>query len=582
VSFLNWKKEPAQARLPEIANYTYPLPVMDKEGTYTIAILGTNDIHGAAFPINATHPLTGESYTYVGLQYLASYVRILRNDWGNRFLWLDGGDQFQGGIENRLSNGTIITEFFDTVALDGAAIGNHEFDFGMSFLYERLEESNFTYLAANIYEDSTNKTEFMPNTKVAKIYQVGDIKVGVIGLTTVDTPHTTSGDVSTLRFELYRDLVVEYSRSLKEQGANVIVLNVHLGLSCHNDKEVKKILKLRDNTTVQGDCDPNGEIQLLLDTLEPGTVHAVVAGHEHDIVHHYVSNIPVIQNVDGGYTSHVIYLTFDSTTKKLINTQIEGPMPSCERIFTNSKQCEYISKEMAKTMGDLTQYTFHGIKLEADKSLEVLFNKWWVEVQKYKKKLSSTEVTLKEDSSKEIVLGNLVADCFKNITNSDISIINNYALRSTVFPGDITLESLYNMFPFENRVVRLEMTGEEVIKIFTILQKGKNGFYHSSGVHQKVMYNPNSLIDITLIDGTPIDVNSIYTVSTIDFNIPHGGDEFQDVMSWYTPRNLVDFGFIRDLMIESISKIPVITEDMFINKNRKRIDIVKMGRHNLK
>jgi len=119
----------------EIANYTWPLPQDDIPGTFTFPIFGTNDIHGGAFPLKVTNILTNETYGYGGLEYMASYVKTLRKDWGNRFLWLDGGDQFQGAIEGRLSNGSIITDFFDIEGVNATAIGNHEFDFGQPYLY---------------------------------------------------------------------------------------------------------------------------------------------------------------------------------------------------------------------------------------------------------------------------------------------------------------------------------------------------------------------------------------------------------------------------------------------------------------
>jgi len=114
-----------------LSNYVYP-ELIDNE-VYNIAMMGTNDIHGSVFGLSLRHPLTNLTYTYGGLDNLVPFIKIMRNEWKERFLWLDSGDQFQGGIESIISNGSIITDFFNVMNLDGSTIGNHEFDFGKAF-----------------------------------------------------------------------------------------------------------------------------------------------------------------------------------------------------------------------------------------------------------------------------------------------------------------------------------------------------------------------------------------------------------------------------------------------------------------
>ena len=95
----------------DITKYDYPKPT-DTDDEYNIAILGTNDIHGAFFPLDIKFRHNNFTYKSGGLEYLGKYISILREEWKERFIWLDAGDQFQGGFENKLSNGTIITDFF--------------------------------------------------------------------------------------------------------------------------------------------------------------------------------------------------------------------------------------------------------------------------------------------------------------------------------------------------------------------------------------------------------------------------------------------------------------------------------------
>jgi 2',3'-cyclic-nucleotide 2'-phosphodiesterase (5'-nucleotidase family) len=71
-------------------------------------------------------------------------------------LYLDAGDQFQGGIESSklVSSGKIMNDFYDALDLNGSAIGNHEFDFGPSFLLPFMSGKEAPNLAANIRSEN--------------------------------------------------------------------------------------------------------------------------------------------------------------------------------------------------------------------------------------------------------------------------------------------------------------------------------------------------------------------------------------------------------------------------------------------
>jgi 2',3'-cyclic-nucleotide 2'-phosphodiesterase (5'-nucleotidase family) len=68
-------------------------------GNITIAIIGTNDIHGAAFPAQLVRSDNmSQQYLYGGLQYMGRLIQIVQSEYDGNVLYLDGGDQFQGGI----------------------------------------------------------------------------------------------------------------------------------------------------------------------------------------------------------------------------------------------------------------------------------------------------------------------------------------------------------------------------------------------------------------------------------------------------------------------------------------------------
>lgn len=93
----------------------------------TVAVVAMNDIHGTALPILMERQDNRQNYTYGGLQYMASLIKIIKDQYPQHTLILDAGDQFQGGIESSplISQGKIMNDFYDAIGLQGQAIGNH-------------------------------------------------------------------------------------------------------------------------------------------------------------------------------------------------------------------------------------------------------------------------------------------------------------------------------------------------------------------------------------------------------------------------------------------------------------------------
>jgi len=402
-----------------LSDYDYPRPEQGDSNLrssleYTIAILGTNDIHGRALPMNLTNPITKETYLFGGLEYLSYYVKTLKNQWGNRLLWIDSGDQFQGTIENVISNGTIITDFYNIAKVDGSTIGNHEWDFGRSFLNSRLQAANWEYVIGNVYNNLTNKPEILYNSVTQKLFKVGDVKIGVIGLTTLETPFTTTGDLTYLYFKDYKDVIKEKARILRKEGANAIIINAHVGLACLNEDEEKIVLRIRIEKDIQGTCEQTDEMYKLLHSLPDGTVDAVVSGHIHNGVHHWINKIPVIQNPDGGDYFNVMYLTFDynlNLVKEKI--KIEGPIPVCDKILKSTHTCSPMDKKNPKTNTTLHNYIFHESQIKADPEILKVFSKWKDQLEKYKKIVGYTNVNLQPSFLKETDLGNMITDIMR-------------------------------------------------------------------------------------------------------------------------------------------------------------------------
>ena len=104
------------------------IPTPDDPNIFYIPIIHSNDIHGSFYPKKILLP-SGNTYSIGGLEYLGKYISIMREEWTNRLLYFDTGDQFQGGIEGYISQGNIIMDFFNELNISNSVIGNHEFDY---------------------------------------------------------------------------------------------------------------------------------------------------------------------------------------------------------------------------------------------------------------------------------------------------------------------------------------------------------------------------------------------------------------------------------------------------------------------
>ena len=569
----------------DISQYDYPKPI-DTEDEYNIAILGTNDIHGAYFPSLVN--LTNLNITYYsgGLVYMGKYINLLREEWKEQFIWLDAGDQFQGALENNISDGSIITDFYNIMNLTDATFGNHEWDFGREFIEKRMNESNFNYIIGNLQEISTRKKEFLPKQLRTKIINVGKIKVGIIGLTTVQTPITSAANLTDIDFLDYSRVIEELSTDLRNK-TDVIILLAHFGMDCSKQShDIIYTLKMHNSSSNYSDCSNDAELYILLKNLKKGLIDVVVSGHTHQIVHQWVFNYPVISSINNGKYSNIMYLSFkkdsDGKYKYLPEkTLIEGPLPICDKVFNKTLHCNTIDESKIEEEGDLVNYKFHNIQITKEPKLKNLTDKWEKILEEYKKQIIAiSDGPLEHKRNNETALGNLMTNIMKSLTKSDIAIMNSGGFRTVWSEGGISVADIYNMFPFNNFIVSFEMTGLEIKRMLKIIQKGNFAFYPTSGDKETVLIHQNkkNLIDVVLFDGLyeiPIINDKNYTVSALDFCIINGGDDFADVVSWYKLRKLIKYGDTKSNIIRYLKSMKYIYTKNLIDKKNPRLRIIE-------
>lgn len=125
-----------------------------------------------------------------------------------------------------------------------------------------------------------------------------------------------------------------------------------------------------DQNSVKYEIEQN-EFTQMVDQLDPEYIDAVFGGHTHNTLHQFNNGIPLmITNCYGKYLG-LLYIDIDTRSHKVINKQIESPIPVCDKVFENKKRCDVsISDNSELTNGKLKKYMFHGKVVEKDSRLE--------------------------------------------------------------------------------------------------------------------------------------------------------------------------------------------------------------------
>ena len=566
-------------------------PKPDDPNYFYIPIFSSSDIHGHFYP--EIMEMVNISYTKGGLDYLGKYINIIRNEFNNRFLYLDAGDIFQGGTESTITNGQIILDYFNLINLNGSTIGNHEFDEDRTFIEQKVRDAKFPFITTNVFDTKKNtKKAFGDNHLTSEVYtftvpNMGDkIRIGVIGLSIKMEQQQIAGKgFEDIIFLNYKDELVSESNKLRnEDKVNAVILLSHLAIGCGNENNLT--LNMFKPTDKQESCDTESDIYKIINSIDEGVINAVVTGHSHKEVHNWIKGIPIISPINNGFYANIMYLAFDRKNNyKLVKDEIriEGPLPICDKIFKKDHKCELINKDQINEYLPLINYKFHGVKIEKEPILQPIHDKYDDIYKKYSEIICTvigTDEILTIEKNGSFYLGNMIADIYRSVTGAEISIVSYGNLRSSWSPGKIPRYKINDLQPFRNRFCTFVMNGEEVKKMLKIIQSGKKKYYLTSGIKQVLAKDKDGeyhLTDIKLFDGyKEFDIKSSdeYLISANDF-ISNGGDDFDKVLPWYKQRNLnCNYGVDAEIVEKYLKDQQVIDVRKYIDDNNPRIRFI--------
>lgn len=499
--------------------------------TVVISVVGTNDVHGELLP----HEDRGGLATFSG--YVAALREARRED--GAVLLVDAGDMWQGTLESNLTEGEITLEAYNALGYAAAAIGNHEFDFGpagpkpipesaaddpQEALRLRAREAEFPLLAANLIDTATNAAVDWENVQGSVSMTVAGIRVGLVGVMTENALTTTiAANTTGLQVAPLAETISAEARKLRAEGAELVIVLAHAGSRCEDF----------DDPYDLSSCNLDGEIMQVANAIPQGLVDHIVAGHVHQGIAHVVNGIPVTSSYSSTRAFSRVDFTLDRDTGDVLERRIFPPQP----ILPGQDYAGEHVVPLASVQAIGERARDLAAKRKAEKIGVYL----------------ETPMTLRPGPESE--LGNLMTDAVRAMSGAEVSIHNvRGGIRAELPAGELTFGSVFRMFPFDNRLAVVDLSGAGLRSIVAA-QVGNPGRRAGfSGMRVFVECGDTGMV-ITMLrpDGRPIADEDIVEVAVNDFLLL-GGDE---ILTPAIPAGgftvPTDTPLVRDLLIEWFS-----------------------------
>ena len=437
--------------------------------TVELVIVHTNDHHGYCWSTNNVGGFAKEM----------TLLKKIRKE-NKNVLVLSAGDVNSGAPESDLNKAEPSFKGMNLLGFDAMTVGNHDFDNSLTMLREQEAWSQFPFLAANVYDKTEQKRLFTPYL----IKVIDDLKVGIFGLTTSDTAFLTDPkNVQNIEFKNEIAEGKHIVNELKKNGVPFVIALTHIGY--YPDEQ-------------NGSHGP-GDVTLARAAPE---INVIVGGHTHTLLEKpdKINETLIVQAHEYAKYMGELRLKIRKRDGKILNSE-----------FILHKLDESIAE-------DPVMVAFLAPHLEKAQKLT-------------KEPVGSTSTFLdgvrQNVRKKETNFGNLVTDVFREIARADVAIQNGGGIRAPIEQGEITFGDILQAFPFNNTVVSMELTGEELLGI---LQKSASlprdgtagGFLQISGA--KVLIKGNEVLRVD-INGKPLDPKKRYLVATNSFTA-NGGDGY--------------------------------------------------------
>lgn len=453
-----------------------PTPVSD--APIHLVILHTNDIHGQVLSRKATWLSKDNPPEIGGLPRLAAKIAALRAAEPQAIL-VDAGDWYQGTPEGSLDKGLVFVQALGQLSFDAMCVGNHDFDHGVGNAERLVREAHLPAILANVHKHAGGERFSWASPWI--VVQRSGVRIALVGLLTTSTPEITSPELRAYDFATASD---EMERARREIGtkADLIIPVGHISVA---------------EARVLAQHDPK--------------LALIVSGHSHTYLKQgeRVGETLIVQSGSKASALGRVDLWLDPKTFAPLRCEahlidlLDEP---------NASAAEDVKVAAIRAACD-------GLVQHASASLAVVVGE------------------LTAPLSRNVVdgcsaPGSWIADAFRARMKADIGVHNRGGTRCDLAAGPITRRSLFELLPFDNNVVAIELSGEQVL---TLVRRSIEGTTHIgfdySGLTLFVRRQPDGSMKLVRIEigSSALDPKRAYRIATNSFlaNAGDGAVEFQ-------------------------------------------------------
>jgi 5'-nucleotidase len=476
-----------QSDRPEAKNPKKAKPPAADTRLVQVQLLGINDLHGQ---LNVTRKVNGKPAGRI--DYLAAYLKQREAENKNTLLVQDGDMVGASPPVSALLQDEPTIKVLNKLGFNIGTVGNHEFDEGLNELLRLINGgshpktgdfagSTFPWIVANVINDKTGKPILPPY----HVIKVNGMPIGFIGVVTTETPTVVvPSGVAGLKFTDEVEAINRNVAELKKQGVKSIVVLAH-----------------NPGTSGPNGENPNGQLVDIANRVDD-EVDIIFGGHNHAYMNATIDNKLVVQSYSYGTAFSDVDIEIDPKTKDIV-----------------SKRAEIIT-------------TFQE-GIEPDPEIKKMLEGYEAKVEPIVKRIvgsTSDNLTAKQNENGESVLGDFIADAQRKAMNTDFAFMNPGGIRADIDPGDITWGEVYTVQPFNNELVKMTMTGQQIRDLLNQQWGTRTAILQISGL--TYTWDPNKpvgnrIVSVKLSDGTELDSAKSYTV-TANIFLSGGGDGFTE------------------------------------------------------
>jgi 2',3'-cyclic-nucleotide 2'-phosphodiesterase (5'-nucleotidase family) len=393
------------------------------------------------------------------------------------------GDMLSGTLDSNEFRGRPVIEMMNAMGFVADVSGNHAFDNNGKVICQQARWAKFPFLAANIMDTQGNHAKpFIPSILVTR----KGIKIGIVGLTTMETPvKATKNNMIGFVFTDPVKAGNEAIASLKKQGAQVIVLAVHMGT--FQDKAGNII---------------GNELLPLLDKLND--VDVVLSAHSHEVVSGFVNvrgrQVPVVQSGWSGNNIAVVTGVYDPELQKF--TQAKTFIQSTANTVARP------DPKLKKRLDDFTNAIDKKYRAPLATNVRALTNDRWDPYS------SCAQV---------------LTDLMRKETGVQVVLYGGGSIRAGMPAGQISMVNIMSIFPFNGALYTADLKGSDLRKAVEHgLDNKKYAFLRFSGLKVSGLVGKpegQRIVELKLADGSEVKDDQTYKIMTNKFLLG-GGDGY--------------------------------------------------------